>query len=60
MVRVDTGDIAVVNGGFASGLILGAAVGVAMGNFGMGLALGVALGFAFAAAATQRKSKSED
>lgn len=60
MVWVDTGDIAVVNGGFAFGLILGAALGVATGNFGMGLALGVALGFAFAAAAAQRKPKSED
>ncbi len=49
-----------VNGGFALGLILGAAIGVATGNFGMGLALGVAMGFVFAAAAVQRKPKSED
>ncbi|MFN9543334.1 MAG: hypothetical protein ACK59B_09130 [Alphaproteobacteria bacterium] len=57
---VDTGDVAVVNGGFALGLILGVAIGVATGNFGMGLALGVAMGFVFAAAAVQRKPKSED
>lgn len=49
-----------VNGGFALGLILGAAIGVATGNFGTGLALGVAMGFVFAAAAAQRKPKSED
>lgn len=48
-----------VNGGFAFGLILGAAIGIATGNFGLGLALGVALGFAFAAAAP-KKRKSED
>jgi hypothetical protein len=56
---VDRGDVAVVNGGFALGLVLGAAIGVASGNFGIGLALGVALGFAFAAAA-RKKLKSED
>lgn len=48
-----------INGGFALGLILGAAIGIASGNFGLGLALGVALGFAFAAAAS-KKRKSED
>lgn len=48
-----------VNGGFAVGLVMGAAIGVASGNFGVGLALGVAMGFAFAAAA-RNKPKSED
>jgi hypothetical protein len=56
---VDTGAHAVVNGGFAMGLIVGAAIGLASDNFGMGLALGVPLGFAFAAAA-RRRAKSED
>jgi len=56
---IDTGEVAMVNGGFAVGIAIGAAIGVATDNFGMGLALGVALGFGFAAAGS-RKRKSED
>jgi hypothetical protein len=56
---IETRVVKMVNGGFAVGLAIGAAIGVSSGNFGMGLALGVDLGFAFAAA-RQKWVKSED